>query len=147
MLLGAASIYFKARKLKELSVCKCAKEWNQSDALTFPSHWETVEGRHAVLAGFDFSATRYLWQFLYYADTFAESTIHDLNLTSLSGLGELSQKLNTLLEASSALHKKEYLFSNLCSRLQNTHRYVILHLQFIWVSPCIFLAVTRAEYE
>lgn len=112
LLLGTGFIYFKARKLKEMSVAKYTKRENLTDALIFLSHWDTVEGRHMAQEEFDFPSSRYLWQFLVYADTFAESTIHDLDLTSVSGLGELSLKLNTLLEASGALHNRHIYFHN-----------------------------------
>lgn len=50
---------------------------------------------------------------LRFADTFVQSTIHNLDLTSASGLGELSLKPNTLLEASNDLHKEDCLFLNI----------------------------------
>lgn len=53
--------------------------------------------------------------------------IHGLGLKFLSGLGELSLKSNTLLEALSALHKKEYLFSNLWSCFQYSDATTVLN--------------------
>lgn len=50
---------------------------------------------------------------LRFADTFVQSTIHNLDLTSASGLGELSLKPNTLLEASNDLRKEDCLFLNI----------------------------------
>lgn len=39
--------------------------------------------------------------------THAESIVHTLDLTTLSGRGEFSQRLNILLQAASALNREE----------------------------------------
>lgn len=71
-----------------------------------PWHFSLTERQREE---YGFPESRYLWQRLYNADTFAESTTHDSDVTSLYGLPALSLKLNTLLEASSVL-RKEYLY-------------------------------------
>ena len=93
---------------------------------------------------------RCLWQFLLRADTSAESTTHDSDLTSpLWFGGELSLKLNTSLEASGALHKREYLFfkSLFPTPIHVQILYVTLPLWFWRMSPRIFSVGTWAEYE
>lgn len=48
-------------------------------------------------------------------------------------------------------HQVSYMRKNIYFQIfvpnSSTYRYVIPHLQFLWVSPCIFSAATRAEYE
>lgn len=48
-------------------------------------------------------------------------------------------------------HQAPYIRKNIYFQIfvpnSGTLRYVILLLQFLWVSPCIFTAITRAEYE
>lgn len=64
-----------------------------------------------ALVEFSFSASRYLWQYPHFTDTQAESKTHISALTSLFGLGELSLKLNPLLNASGAICKKKKFIS------------------------------------
>ncbi len=122
LLSGTAGIYFKGKKLKELSVGTMQK---RSLIKAMPWHFLSLRHKRRKIhspGGIRLSCIQIhvLWQFLYYTDTFAESTTPVLDLTSLSGSGELSLKPNTLLEASSALHNKKYLFSNPCSQLKYT---------------------------
>lgn len=75
--MGTGVIYFKARKLKDMSVIKYAKKENQTNALILLSHSQWREVTH-------------YWRYLTLlqldiCDAFAESTIHALELTAVSG--------------------------------------------------------------
>lgn len=83
-------------------------EWRLNVSLLLRELWVVTHGP----GGFPLFSLLDISDSLRYADTFVQSTIHNLDLTSASGLGELSLNLNTLLEASNDLHKEDCLFLN-----------------------------------